>query len=77
MTTIMASLQLHDNKPPVEVVTLDAVVRDGDDVAAVKALLDAGTASLGGARPKAYVRDGDTLHIAKFSRPGDQWNVML
>jgi serine/threonine-protein kinase HipA len=55
----------------------DAVVRDGDDVAAVKELLDAGTASLGGARPKASVRDGDTLHIAKFPRPGDAWNMML
>jgi len=55
----------------------DAVVSDGDDFAAVKALLDAGTASLGGARPKASVRDGDALHIAKFPRPGDQWNVML
>lgn len=55
----------------------DAVVRDNDDFAAVKALLDAGTASLGGARPKASVRDGDTLHIAKFPRPGDEWNVML
>ena len=54
----------------------DEVVRDNDDFAAVKALLDAGTASLGGARPKASVRDGDTLHIAKFPRPGDEWNVM-
>lgn len=54
----------------------DAVVRDDDDFTAVKELLDAGTASLGGARPKASVRDGDTLHIAKFPRPGDEWNVM-
>jgi serine/threonine-protein kinase HipA len=55
----------------------DAVVRDNDDFAAVKALLDAGTGSLGGARPKASVRNGDTLHIAKFPRPGDEWNVMV
>lgn len=55
----------------------DAVVRDVDDIAAVKELLDAGTASLGGARPKASVRDGDALHIAKFPRPGDDWNMML
>lgn len=55
----------------------DAVVRDVDDVAAVKELLDAGAASLGGARPKASVRDGDALHIAKFPRPGDDWNMML
>lgn len=55
----------------------DAVVRDADDFAAVKVLLDAGTASLGGARPKASVRDGETLHLAKFPHPGDQWDVML
>ena len=54
----------------------DAVVRDPDDFAAVKALLDAGTASLGGARPKASVRDGETLHLAKFPHPADEWNVM-
>ncbi|WP_205856828.1 HipA N-terminal domain-containing protein, partial [Phytoactinopolyspora endophytica] len=36
----------------------DAVARDGDDdMAAIKTLLDAGSGSLGGARPKASVRD--------------------
>lgn len=47
-----------------------------DDFAAIKALLDAGTGSLGGARPKASVRDGDRLLIAKFPHPDDQWDVM-
>lgn len=48
-----------------------------DDLAAVKALLDAGSGSLGGARPKAsvYGDDGGLL-IAKFPHPDDQWDVM-
>jgi serine/threonine-protein kinase HipA len=40
----------------------DAVSRDEpDNMEAIKTLLDAGTGSLGGARPKASVRDGDRL----------------
>lgn len=55
----------------------DDVATDGeDDLAAVKLLLDAGTGSLGGARPKASVRDGERLLIAKFPHPGDEWDVM-
>lgn len=42
----------------------------------VKTLLDAGSGSLGGARPKASVVDGDRLLLAKFSHPGDEWHVM-
>lgn len=42
--------------------------------ARVEELLQAGT-SLGGARPKAMVRDADGLWIAKFARPDDRWNV--
>lgn len=38
---------------------------DADDMAAVRQLLDPGTASLGGARPKASVADGERLLIAK------------
>ena len=50
---------------------------DGDDFEAVKALLDAGTGSLGGARPKAAVlgEDGRQL-IAKFPHHEDAWDVM-
>lgn len=44
--------------------------------AEVKALLNAGSGSLGGARPKASVCDGDRLLLAKFSHPSDEWNVM-
>ena len=53
----------------------DAVSRD-DDFAAIKELLAAGTGSLGGARPKASVRGGSTLYIAKFPHPDDDWDVM-
>jgi serine/threonine-protein kinase HipA len=50
---------------------------DGDEFEAVKALLDAGTGSLGGARPKAAVLgdDGRQL-IAKFPHHEDAWDVM-
>jgi len=54
----------------------DAVASGDEDYAEVKLLLDAGTGSLGGARPKASVRDGGRLLIAKFPHPGDRWDVM-
>jgi len=46
----------------------------GDGVEGVKELLLAGTASLGGARPKAAVTDGDRLLLAKFSHPTDDYD---
>ena len=49
---------------------------DGDDWSAVKALLAAGTGTLGGARPKATVRSDRGLLIAKFPHHGDEWDVM-
>ena len=49
---------------------------EGDDMAAIKALLDAGTGSLGGARPKASVRSDEGLLIAKFPHHNDRWDVM-
>jgi serine/threonine-protein kinase HipA len=56
----------------------DAVVADdpaagGSARAQVRELLLLGT-SMGGARPKAVVRDGHTLWLAKFSRRDDRWN---
>jgi serine/threonine-protein kinase HipA len=54
----------------------DVVGADADDLAAIKDLLDAGSGSLGGARPKASVRDGDRLLIAKFPHDSDGWDVM-
>lgn len=57
----------------------EAVARSSsndDEYEAVKALLDAGSGSLGGARPKATVRgDGDQLLIAKFPHHHDDWDV--
>jgi serine/threonine-protein kinase HipA len=55
----------------------DKVAQDGDDMAAVKALLAAGSGSLGGARPKASVQGDDgALLIAKFPHRDDEWDVM-
>ena len=55
----------------------DAVARSElTDHAAVKTLLDAGTASLGGARPKASVVEEGVLYIAKFPHPSDRWSVI-
>lgn len=52
------------------------VENDPDNLSALKKLLDAGTGSLGGARPKASVQDGGRLAIAKFGHQGDQWAVI-
>jgi serine/threonine-protein kinase HipA len=55
----------------------DKVAQDGDDMAAVKALLAAGSGSLGGARPKVLVQGDDgALLIAKFPHRDDEWDVM-
>ena len=54
----------------------DAIGRDPDDFDTIKVLLAAGTGTLGGARPKASVRDQDRLLIAKFPKPDDAWAVM-
>jgi serine/threonine-protein kinase HipA len=45
--------------------------------AAVKYLLDAGTASLGGARPKAILRINGELWVAKFEHASDEYDVIL
>jgi serine/threonine-protein kinase HipA len=56
----------------------DAIVNDeelpaGTEMAQAEELLLVGT-SMGGARPKATVEDGDGLWIAKLNRPDDKWN---
>lgn len=51
---------------------LDADADTDDDL---RLLLDAGS-SLGGARPKAHVTDGERLMIAKFPRASDPWSVV-
>lgn len=54
----------------------ERVVRDEASLREIKELLDAGSGSLGGARPKASVRDEEKLLLAKFPHPADRWNVM-
>ena len=61
-----------------KLIRLPELLRASDDVAAndelsaIKRLLDAGTGSLGGARPKASIRfDDGRLGIAKFPHPDD------
>jgi serine/threonine-protein kinase HipA len=44
-----------------------------EEAAQVQDLMLIGT-SMGGARPKAVVEDGEGLWIAKFNRPDDRWN---
>lgn len=52
------------------------VARGSDGIDQVKQLLDAGSGSLGGARPKTTLLDNGRLLLAKFSHPGDEWDVM-
>ncbi len=52
------------------------VAQENEGFDELKLLLDAGSGSLGGARPKASVFDGKRLLLAKFSHPGDEWDVM-
>lgn len=54
----------------------DDVSGDGTDPQSLALLLRDGS-SLGGARPKAHVRDENgRIAIAKFPSPNDEWNVM-
>ena len=52
------------------------IARGNERSRQIKELLDAGSGSLGGARPKASVVDEGKLLLAKFSHPGDEWDVM-
>ncbi len=49
---------------------------DNAGIEYVKQLLDAGSSSLGGARPKASITDDGKLYIAKFSHRHDEWDVI-
>ena len=54
----------------------DDIGHGSDDAQSLALLLRAGS-SLGGARPKAHVRDRNgRIAIAKFPSPSDEWNVM-
>ncbi len=52
------------------------VARGEEGIEELKVLLDAGSGSLGGARPKASIVDEGRILMAKFSHPGDEWAVM-
>ncbi len=51
----------------------DEDMPDSPEAGQIEDLMLIGT-SIGGARPKAVVEDGDGLWIAKFNRPDDRWN---
>lgn len=53
-----------------------AAERDATSLVALKELLDAGSGSLGGARPKASVLADGELYLAKFPHHSDDWDVM-
>lgn len=68
-----------------KVVDLADLVEASDHVAAggvsegtsaLKLLLAAGSATLGGARPKASIDDDGRLYVAKFPHRDDEWDVM-
>ena len=74
--TFPGTVQLADLQAVAEAVAAGRVVESADDGAVEKmvhAIFDEGT-SMGGARPKAVVEDGDALWLAKFSRLQDRWN---
>lgn len=54
----------------------DRFTRSAETDEDIKTLLDAGSGSLGGARPKASVMDDDVLQLAKFPHHQDQWDVL-
>lgn len=64
-------IELPELAASARAVTAGAPARDE-----LKALLDAGSSSLGGGRPKATVKDGGRLFIAKFPAAGDDWDVL-
>lgn len=78
--TFLAPAQEHPIPPLLDIFSLqsaaDKICCDQDDDNDVRLVLSPGS-SLGGARPKASVRDKDgSLCIAKFSKSGDSHRVM-
>ena len=74
-------LSTYGDIPPVvelkRVLAASNKIARGDEGAdQIKELLDAGSGSLGGARPKASVLDEGKIFMAKFPHPGDEWDVM-
>lgn len=74
-------LSAEGNVPPVVelkrlIAASNGLILEGGNANQIQELLDAGSGSLGGARPKATVMNDGKLLLAKFSHPGDEWNVM-
>lgn len=69
-----AAVDLLDLQRSADALLADQAQPGEVGVAESEALLRLGT-SVGGARPKTVVRDGDDLWIAKFSTPDDRWNL--
>ncbi len=67
------TLDLDRLQAAADAIVADEPARAGSAGAQAEDLLLEGT-SMGGARPKAVVRDEDALWLAKFSRRDDRWN---
>lgn len=70
------TLDLEELQQTADDILADRAVVDQHNAEQVERLLLHGT-SMGGARPKAVVEDGDALWIAKFSRRDDPYNVPI
>ena len=71
--TFNQTLDLEKLQAIADAVVADEALAPDDANAQVQDLMLLGT-SMGGARPKSVVEDGDGLWIAKFNRQDDRWN---
>jgi len=67
------TMELERLQALAEIIISDEDLPEGEEAEQVQGLVDGGT-SMGGARPKAVVEDGNALWIAKFRHPEDKWN---
>lgn len=67
------TIDLEQLQTVADAIIADENLPEGAEAEQAQALLLAGT-SMGGARPKAVVEDGEGLWVAKFNRPDDRWN---
>ena len=67
------TMELERLQALAEIIIADEELPKDEEAEQVQNLVDGGT-SMGGARPKAVVEDGNALWIAKFRHPEDKWN---